>query len=162
MPLNQYVQIEVPSSIQQQNDAAVLAQLLQTPQYTNPASFYQGANSQLAQALRNKQNPLSNSQPTQILDLSGNTTGNGINPATGLDWSQTGSGYAGNGGASLDNSGFLGNFNSGLDSFGNLFDGWGSSIGDFFGGIGSWFGSEAAPAAASAAEEAAPAAAAAA
>jgi hypothetical protein len=169
MPLNAYVPIEVPSSIQQQNDAAVLAQLLQTPQYTNPASFYQSANSQLAQALRNKQNPLSNSQPTQILDLSGNTTGNGINPATGLDWSQTGSGYAGDGGASLDNSGFLGNFNSGLDSFGNLFDGWGSSIGDFFSGIGDWFGSSAAPAIsdagaeiAPAAEEAAPAAAAAA
>jgi len=162
MSLNPYVQIEVPSSIQQQNDAAILAQLLQTPNYTNPTSFYQGANNQLAQGLRNKQNPLLNSQPTQILDLSGNTTGNGINPATGLDWSQTGSGYAGNGGASLDNSGFLSNFNSGLDSFGNLFDGWGSSIGDFFSGIGSWFGSEAAPEVASAAEEAAPAAAAAA
>lgn len=148
-------------------DALHQALLLRTAQANPQVQPNQQNNNMLAQLLKqgNKNNPTNPSDPFNQ------------NPATGQDWSTTGSGYAGNGmdlGYSgindylaqmgLDTGGFTGsgNFSMGsnggfdLGGMGNMFDGWGSSIGDFLGSIGSWFGSEAAPAIGTAAEEAAP------
>ena len=165
-------------------DALHQALLLRTAQANPQVQPNQQNNNMLAQMLKqgNKNKPTNPSDP-----FNQNT-----NPATGQDWSTTGSGYAGNGGydptamggmndylsqMGLDTGGFTGsgNFSMGgnggfdLGGIGNMFDGWGSSIGDFLGSIGSWFGSEAAPAIGdalpaigTAAEEAAPVAAAAA
>ena len=166
-------------------DALHQALLLRTSQANPQIQPNQQNNNMLAQLLKqgNKNNPTkpaTDSTGAPVTDYS-----TPYNPATGQDWSTTGSGYAGNGGydptaiggmndylsqMGLDTGGFTGsgNFsmggNSGFDlgGMGNMFDGWGSSIGDFLGSIGSWFGSEAAPAIGTAAEEAAPAAAAAA
>ena len=156
-------------------DALHQALLLRTSQANPQIQPNQQNNNMLAQLLKqgNKNNPTNPSDPFNQ------------NPATGQDWSTTGSGYAGNGGydptamggindylsqMGLDTGGFTGSGdfsmggNGGFDlgGMGNMFDGWGSSIGDFLGSIGSWFGSEAAPAIGTAAEEVAPAAAAAA
>ena len=157
-------------------DALHQALLLRTGQMNPAVQPNQQNNNMLAQALRqgNKQNP---SIPTDTSN---------INPATGQDWSATGSGYAGNGGygidsidswlsgtSGLDNSA-LGNYNlSGLDlggSGGSSLDGLGSSLDGVWQGIGSigdWFGSlfgsgGALEGVGTAAEEVAPAAAAAA
>ena len=152
-------------------------ELRQQNQYTQPHARSSGGGggmnpSNLANILRNKPAP----QPSDST----------INPATGQDWSATGSGYAGNGGygidsidswlsgtSGLDNSA-LGNYNlSGLDlggSGGSSLDGFGSSLDGLWQGIGSigdWFGSlfgsgGALEGVGAAAEEAAPVAAAAA
>jgi hypothetical protein len=55
-----------------------------------------------------------------------------INPATGLDWAQTGSGYAGNGGAVGNSSGF--GLNPGMGS-GVTSSGFGTTTGSTFGGL---------------------------
>jgi len=181
MPLNPYVQIEQPSSQQQQsNDSALLAQLLQTPQYTQYHSSggkNNGMQNQLAKALRGN----SSYNPNSF----GGSASNDLSAYMPWNQSATANTYGtdpysqqttmlAQQDAGLSDSPWLGNFNmdslgSNFDSFGNLFDGWGSSIGDFFSGIGDWFGSSAAPAigeagaeVAPAVEEAAPAAAAAA
>jgi hypothetical protein len=136
-------------------DALHQALLLRTSQMNPQTQPSQQSNNMLAQALR--QNRQNSSIPTD-------TTGQ--NPATGQDWSTTGSGYAGNGGyypngqyggidswlggsSGIDNSA-LGNYDlSGLDlsslTGGGMGD-WLGGLGDWFSGIGSWFGSEAIPA----------------
>jgi hypothetical protein len=173
MPLNPYIQIEQPNSQQQSNDSALLAQLLQMPQYTQYHSGGVGNNgmqNQLAKALRgnNSYNPNS----------FGGSTSNDLSAYMPWNQSATASTYGtdpysqqslmlAQQDAGMNGNPWISNLN--MDNLGNMFDGWGSSIGDFFSGIGDWFGSSAAPAIgesgaeiAPAAEEAAPAAAAAA
>jgi hypothetical protein len=157
-------------------DALHQALLLRTGQMNPQVQPNQQNMNGLAQALRqgNKQNPMNPNDPT----------GQNINPATGQDWSITGSGYAGNGSygtggidgylngtSGIDNSA-LGNYNISdlFGSSGNSLDGLGSSLDGVWQGIGSigdWFGSlfgsgGALEGVGTAAEEVAPAAAAAA
>ena len=129
-------------------DALHQALLLRSMQMNPAVQPNQQNSNMLAQALRqgNKQNP---SLPTDTSN---------INPATGQDWSATGSGYAGNGSygtggidaylngtSGLDNSA-LGNYNISdlFGSGGSSLDGLGSSLDGVWQGIGSigdWFGS---------------------
>ena len=173
---------------QAQEDAAAFAALLMAEQNAGKSSQgSQGSNNQLASLLRSGQNNSTGQNALQqyFSNTMGGSAGN--NASAYMPWNQgaTANTYGtdpysqqsimlAQQDAGLSDSPWLGNFSgsnlsSGLDSFGNLFDGWGSSIGDFFSGIGDWFGNSAAPAVgevgaevAPVAEEAAPAAAAAA
>ena len=161
--INQYPYMEDVSGIgggmqdTRSQDALHQALLLRSMQMNPTVQPNQQNSNMLAQALRqgNKQNP---SMPTDTSN---------INPATGQDWSATGSGYAGNGSygtggidaylngtSGLDNSA-LGDYNlSGLGSTDLASSSGLSSIGDF---LVSLFGSGgAASGAATAIEEAAP------
>ena len=170
---------------QAQEDAAAFAALLMAEQNAGKSS--QGSNNQLASLLRGNQGNKSTGQNALQQYFSNTMGGSANNDASAyMPWNQgaTANTYGtdpysqqsimlAQQDAGLSDSPWLGNFSgsnlsSGLDSFGNLFDGWGSSIGDFFSGIGDWFGNSAAPAVgevgaevAPVAEEAAPAAAAA-
>lgn len=145
-------------------DALHQALLLRSMQMNPAVQPNQQNTNMLAQILRqgNKNNPTNPVDPTNQ------------NPATGQDWSQTGSGYAGNGGYMDSQYTGIDDWlaNGGLDSssLGSSFDGLGSSLDGVWQGIGSigdWFGSlfgsgGALEGAGAAAEEAAPVAAAAA
>ena len=155
-------------------DALHQALLLRTAQANPQVQPNQQNNNMLAQMLKqgNKNKPTNPSDPFNQ------------NPATGQDWSTTGSGYAGNGGydptamggmndylsqMGLDTGGFSGAGDFSMGGIGDSLAGagdWTSGLGDMFSGIGGWFSGidwgGMGAGAATAAEEAAPAAAAAA
>lgn len=134
---------------------ALLAKALREMPNANHGATGSGFNNKaLADALMKK--AMQEQAPTQP---------NNTNPATGQDWSQTGSGYAGNGGympdqytgidswlngtSGIDNSA-LGSYDlsgldsASLDSLGGSLDSLGTSLDGLWQGIGSigdWFGS---------------------